>query len=61
MVSRRQPDRLSDLISYFLLISKTSNETANMGGLDYDRAFRKKAAEVSGLVWSPVVCLFLCL
>ena len=54
VVSRQRPDRLSDLIGYFVLISKTSNDTANMDWLDYDRAFRKKAAGVPGLVWSAV-------
>eukprot|EP00112_Aurelia_sp_Birch-Aquarium-sp1_P002006 Seg122.9 transcript_id=Seg122.9/GoldUCD/mRNA.D3Y31 product="hypothetical protein" protein_id=Seg122.9/GoldUCD/D3Y31 len=54
VVSLQQPDWLSDLIGYFLLIAKTSRDTASVGWLEYDRAFRKKAAEDPGLIWSAI-------
>ena len=42
------------LFSYFLLISKLQRDTPGTGWLDYDRAFRKKAAEDQSISWYTV-------
>ena len=48
------PEKTGMLLSYFLLISKLQRDTPGTGWLDYDRAFRKKAAEDQSLSWSTV-------
>ncbi len=60
VICKHHPNRLQDLIAYFLFIAKTSSKSAGLGWIDYDRAFRKKAAGVSGLSWaSPDTPLYL--
>ena len=43
---------MGSLITYFLLIAKTHLDVHGGGWLDYDRAFRKQAAERRDLSWS---------
>ena len=54
VVCQSDPKRVGSLISYFLLISKMSRDLHGTGWLDYDRAFRKKAAESPNLLWGEV-------
>ena len=52
IVAQQAPEKLGSLISYFLLLAKTHRDVQGGGWLDYDRAFRKQAAEKRDLSWS---------
>ena len=54
VVCQNDPSKMGNLISYFLLIAKISRDSGGSGWLDYDRAFRKKAAENSSLLWGEI-------
>ena len=52
IVAQQTPEKIGSLISYFLLLAKTYRDVQGGGWLDYDRAFRKQAAEKKNLSWS---------
>ena len=52
IVAQQTPEKIGNLISYFLLLAKTYRDVHGGGWLDYDRAFRKQAAEKKDLSWS---------
>ncbi len=45
VMAKKHPEKLPDLICYFLLLSKASRDIAGTGWLDYDKAFRQQAAQ----------------
>ena len=48
------PERVGQLISYFLQISKIHRDSYSEGWLAYDRAFRKKVVENPRASWSDI-------
>ncbi len=51
VVVTMEPERMSKLIAYFLLISGASKDFPGNGWLDYDSSFRRQAADSPGLSW----------
>ncbi len=49
--AKKSPERVQDLISYFLLISKAAADNPNCGWVEYDKVFRAKKANNSALCW----------
>ena len=46
------PEKLAPLISYFLIVAKAHRDIPGKGWMEYDRAFRKQAADNVNLSWS---------
>ena len=48
------PDKVGQLMGYFLQISKIQRDSYSGGWLAYDRAFRKRVAENPSASWSDI-------
>ena len=58
VVSKKQPERIPDLMGYQVLILEASNEYQNNGWLAYDRRFRQLAASQPNCKWSNMDSTF---
>ena len=54
VVAEYKPDRVQDLMRYFLLISKCERDFPGGTWKRYDSSFRKKVAGCPGQAWSQV-------
>ena len=52
VISKKQPDRIPDLMVYQVLMLEASNEYKNDCWLAYDRRFRQQAASDPHCQWS---------
>lgn len=52
LVAKTAPEKLAPLISYFLIVAKAHRDIPGKGWMEYDRAFRKQAADNLNLSWS---------
>ena len=54
-IARFSPEKVPNLIGYFLLLSSASRKVSGMGWLAYDSAFRRHAVEKPSLDWAEVM------
>ena len=52
LVAKVAPEKLAPLISYFLVVAKAHRDIPGKGWMEYDKAFRKQAADNLSLSWS---------
>ena len=55
VIVRKVPEKMPKLVGYFLLISAASRDFGGSGWQEYDRAFRKHAAENPDVDWGEIL------
>ena len=55
VIARKAPEKMPKLVGYFLLISSASRDFGGLGWQEYDRAFRKHAAENPDVDWGEIL------